>query len=68
MNFGEMLARGMGVAGWLIGFVAVLGGFLIVVGIIGLLLIEAAKIIWPAEDTEKGKDEKYEREDYQSVR
>lgn len=38
MNFGEMVARGAGVAGWIIGLVAVLGGFLIVVGVIGLAL------------------------------
>ena len=30
-----------------------LGGLLIVVGIIGLLLIEAAKIIWPADEKEE---------------
>ena len=47
--FGEQILRGLGVAGWIIGLIAGLGGFLIVVGIIGLLLIEAAKIIWPAD-------------------
>ena len=47
-------------AGWIIGLIAGLGGFLIVVGIIGLLLIEAAKIIWPA-DSQK---EEEETEDY----
>jgi hypothetical protein len=46
--FGEQILRGLGVAGWIIGLIAGLGGFLIVVGIIGLL-IEAAKIIWPAD-------------------
>ena len=52
--FGEQILRGLGVAGWIIGLIAGLGGFLIVVGIIGLLLIEAAKIIWPAD--EKGEE------------
>ena len=51
--FGEQILRGLGVAGWIIGLIAGLGGFLIVVGIIGLLLIEAAKIIWPADKKEK---------------
>ena len=51
--FGEQILRGLGAAGWIIGLIAGLGGFLIVVGIIGLLLIEAAKIIWPAEDAKK---------------
>ena len=51
--FGEQILRGLGVAGWIIGRIAGLGGFLIVVGIIGLLLIEAAKIIWPADEKEK---------------
>ena len=35
--------------------IAGLGGFLIVVGIIGLLLIEAAKIIWPADADKPGE-------------
>lgn len=48
--FGEQILRGLGVAGWIIGLIAGLGGFLIVVGIIGLLLIETAKIIWPADE------------------
>ena len=47
--FGEQILRGLGAAGWIIGLIAGLGGFLIVVGIIGLLLIEAAKIIWPTD-------------------
>lgn len=51
--FGEQILRGLGVAGWIIGLIAGLGGFLIVVGIIGLLLIEAAKIIWPADEKEE---------------
>jgi hypothetical protein len=51
--FGEQILRGLGAAGWCIGLLAGLGGFLIVVGIIGLLLIEAAKIIWPADEKEK---------------
>ena len=51
--FGEQILRGLGVAGWIIGLIAGLGGFLIVVGIIGLLLIEAAKIIWPSDKKEK---------------
>jgi hypothetical protein len=51
--FGEQILRGLGVAGWIIGLIAGLGGFLIVVGIIGLLLIEAAKIIWPADNNEE---------------
>lgn len=55
--FSEQVLKGLGAAGWCIGLIAGLGGFLIVVGIIGLLLIEAAKIIWPA-------DEKEEEEDY----
>lgn len=51
--FGEQILRGLGVAGWIIGLIAGLGAFLIVVGIIGLLLIEAAKIIWPEDEKEK---------------
>ena len=51
--FGEQILNGLGVAGWIIGLIAGLGGFLIVVGIIGLLLIEAAKIIWPADEKEE---------------
>ena len=51
--FGEQILNGLGVAGWIIGLIAGLGGFLIVVGIIGLLLIEAAKIIWPANEKEE---------------
>ena len=51
--FGEQVLRGLGVAGWIIGLIAGLGGFLIVVGIIGLLLIETAKIIWPADEKEE---------------
>ena len=51
--FGEQILRGLGVAGWIIGLIAGLGVFLIVVGIIGLLLIEAAKIIWPADEKEE---------------
>ena len=51
--FGEQILRGLGVAGWIIGLIAGLGCFLIVFGIIGLLLIEAAKIIWPADEKEE---------------
>ena len=53
--FGEQILRGLGVAGWIIGLIAGLGGFLIVAGIIGLLLIEAAKIIWPADADKPGE-------------
>ena len=51
--FGEQILRGLGVAGWIIGLIAGLGGFLIVVGVIGVLLIEVAKIIWPADNKEE---------------
>ena len=51
--FGEQVLQGLGAAGWIIGLIAGLGGFLIVVGIIGLLLIEAAKIIWPEDEKEE---------------
>ena len=34
----EGLLKGMGAAGWVIGFLALLGAFLIVVGIFGLAL------------------------------
>ena len=37
----DNLMRGMGAAGWVIGFVALLGAFLIVVGVIGLGLVYA---------------------------
>ena len=59
MNFGEMLARGMGVAGWIIGFVAVLGGFLIVVGVIGLALSYAlgGKENAPDDDPDEGEED-----------
>ena len=35
--FGEMLQRGMAVAGWVIGFVAILGLFVMVVALICML-------------------------------
>lgn len=54
--FAEQVLRGLGTAGWLIGLLAGLGMFLIVVGILGLLVIHAAGIIWPAEDAEKEEE------------
>lgn len=51
--FGEQVLKGLGAAGWCIGLLAGLGAFLIVVGIIGLLLIETAKIIWPEDEKEE---------------
>ena len=53
MNFGEMVARGAGVAGWIIGLVAVLGGFLIVVGVIGLAL---SYVMGGRDDTEENEE------------
>ena len=47
--FGEQILKGLGAAGWMIGFVAGIGALLIVIGVFGLLLIEAAKFIWPDE-------------------
>ena len=51
--FGEQVLKGLGAAGRCIGLLAGLGAFLIVVGIIGLLLIETAKIIWPEDEKEE---------------
>lgn len=57
MNFGEMVARGAGVAGWIIGLVAVLGGFMIVVGVIGLALSYVMGGSDDAEESEEGADD-----------
>ena len=64
MNFGEMVARGAGVAGWIIGLVAVLGGFLIVVGVIGLALSYAMNGKEDgAEDAEEGESANADTDD-----
>lgn len=49
-----MVARGAGVAGWIIGLVAVLGGFLIVVGVIGLAL---SYVMGGSDDAEEISEE-----------
>ena len=50
------LLKGMGAAGWIIGFIALLGAFLIIVGIIGLALSYVAQGFKDKEDTENGND------------
>ena len=54
MNFGEMVARGVGVAGWIIGLIAGLGGFLVVVGVLGLALSYVMGGSDDAEESEEG--------------
>ena len=44
IGFSAKLAAGLGTAGWVIGFIAGIGGFLVLTGILILLLIEVAKI------------------------
>ena len=43
MNFGEMIVRGMCTAGWVIGFVAVLGAAICVIGLLCTVLTGAVK-------------------------
>ena len=45
ISFGEQLLNGMGAAGWAIGFLAALGAFLIVAGILVLTVIWIANAI-----------------------
>ena len=45
IQFGAKLAAGLGTAGWVIGFMAGIGAFLIFAGILMLLLIELAQAI-----------------------
>lgn len=55
-TFGDMLRQGVNTAGWVIGFIAALGLFLLVVGIIGLLAIHCGNIVY-GTDTKKGEDD-----------
>ena len=43
IGFAEKLAEGLGTAGWVIGFLAGIGAFLIFAGCLVLVLIEVAK-------------------------
>lgn len=49
----QMLA-GMGAAGWVIGFIALLGGFLILVGIVVLALIHVANALDGPKEADHG--------------
>lgn len=53
VSFWERMYQGMGAAGWCIGFLAVLGLFLILTGIVVLGIIEIAKSI---DEREARKD------------
>ena len=56
IGFGAKLAEGLGTAGWVIGFIAGLGAFLILAGILMLALIEVAR----AFDKDEKEDEKHD--------
>lgn len=59
IGFGAKLAEGLGTAGWVIGFIAGLGAFLILAGILMLALIEVAK----AFDKDEKEEEKHDDAD-----
>lgn len=59
IGFGAKLAEGLGTAGWVIGFIAGLGAFLILAGILMLALIEVAR----AFDKDEKEDEKHDDAD-----
>ena len=56
IGFAEKLAEGLGTAGWVIGFLAGIGAFLIFTGILVLVLIEVAKAFDSKEEGEKHDD------------
>ena len=53
MNFGERVMAGLGVAGWMIGFLAGLGVFLIVVGLVVLTFQWLAQMLDDNEEREE---------------
>ena len=53
MNFGEQVMAGLGVAGWMIGFLAGLGVFLIVVGLVVLTFQWLAQMLDDNEEREE---------------
>ena len=61
IGFGAKLAEGLGTAGWVIGFMAGLGAFLILAGILMLVLIEVAKAF--DGPNAKEKEEKHDDAD-----
>ncbi len=58
--FGEQVLKGLGAAGWCIGLLAGLGGLLIVAGVMGLVMIRLARLIWPEESTKEDGGEAHE--------
>lgn len=50
------LAEGLGTAGWVIGFVAGLGGFLVLVWILIMLFIHAGNILFNENEEEEHDD------------
>lgn len=62
IGFGAKLAEGLGTAGWVIGFIAGLGAFLILAGILTLALIEVAKA-FDGPTNDKEKEEKHDDAD-----
>ena len=59
IGFGAKLAEGLGTAGWVIGFMAGLGAFLLLAGILMLALIEVAR----AFDKDEKEEEKHDDAD-----
>ena len=56
IGFAEKLAVGLGTAGWVIGFLAGIGAFLIFAGCLVLVLIEVAKAFDKDEKEDKHDD------------
>ena len=57
MLFTEQLLKGLGVAGWLIGFLAGMGVFLILVGIVVLAFQWLAQMLDNREDEKEAEHE-----------
>ena len=57
INFSMKLAEGLGTAGWVIGFLAGLGLFMILVGLLILLFMAAGDIVFGKEDKEEDHDD-----------
>ena len=66
--FGEQVLKGLGAAGWCIGFLAGLGGLLIVAGVLGLVMIRLSRLIWPdSQEPQENGGEAHEEAEVRGV-
>ena len=65
--FGEQVLKGLGAAGWCIGLLAGLGGLLIVAGVMGLVMIRLARLVWPGEPIAQEEGEEHEDAEVRGV-